>query len=53
MDDIEYTIAELMGVPMEDWSERMERREMRAEEILAIEQWLIGNDIGAGRIGDQ
>ncbi|HPG93895.1 MAG TPA: hypothetical protein PLR28_04990 [Dokdonella sp.] len=42
MDEIEHTIAELMGVPMEDWPEWLERREVPAEAIRVIEERLIG-----------
>ncbi|MEO8011310.1 MAG: hypothetical protein ABI650_06665 [Dokdonella sp.] len=52
MDDIEHTIAELMGVPMEDWPEWLEGREVLAEEILAIEHRLIGEDTGAWLFAD-
>lgn len=44
MDEIEHTIAELMGVPMEDWPEWLERREIPAVALRAIEHRLIGRD---------
>ena len=43
MDDIEHTIAELLGIPMEEWPDWLENRRISADAAHRIAERLFGD----------